>query len=77
MTWNTDLLVTDSLKKGRGVDQKKMSVSGVTTICLMQRNTSPSNIVDQAVDCDLWNAVPLLFNGCSKLVDIFIQFLSY
>jgi hypothetical protein len=36
----------------------------------MQRNTSPSHTVDQAVDCVLWNVVPLLFNGCAKLLDI-------
>ena len=28
------------------------------TICLMQRDTSPSHRVDQAVDCGLWNVVP-------------------
>jgi hypothetical protein len=36
----------------------------------MQRDTSPSHIVDQAVDCGLWNVVPLFFNGCAKLLDI-------
>ena len=45
------------LKKGRGVDQKTI---GVTTICLTQRDTSPSHSVDQAVDCGLWNVIPLL-----------------
>ena len=35
-----------------------------------QRDTSPSHRVDQAVDCVLWNVVPLLFNGCDKLLDI-------
>ena len=73
MTGNTDmhLLVTDTLKKGRGVDQKtSQSVSVVTTICLMQRDTSPSHRVNQAVDCGLWNVVPLLFIGCVKLLDI-------
>ncbi len=46
----------------RGV-QKPVSdsVSGVTIICLMQCNTSPSHRVD--VDCGLWNVGPLLFNG--------------
>ncbi len=34
---------------------KNQSVSGVTTICLMQCNTSPSHRVDQVVDCGLWN----------------------
>ncbi len=47
---------------------KKQSVSGVTTICLMQCNTS--HRVDQVVDCGLWNVGPLLFNGCAKLLDI-------
>jgi hypothetical protein len=32
--------------------------------------TSPSHIVDQAVDCGLWNFVPLFFNSCAKLLDI-------
>ncbi len=41
------------------------SVSGVTTICLMQCNTSPSHRVDQVVDCGLCNVGPLLF--CVKL----------
>jgi hypothetical protein len=36
----------------------------------MQCNTSPSNNVDQAVDCGLWNVDPLLFNVCMKLLDI-------
>ena len=36
----------------------------------MQRDTSPSHRVDQAVDCGLWNVVPLLFIGCVKLLDI-------
>ncbi len=34
------------------------SVSGVTTICLTQCNTSPSHRVDQVVDCGLWNVGP-------------------
>ncbi len=46
------------------------SVSGVTTICLTQCNTSPSHRVDQVVDCGLWNVGPLLFNGSAKLLDI-------
>ncbi len=46
------------------------SVSGVTTICLTQCNTSPSHRVDQVVDCGLWDVGPLLFNGCVKLLDI-------
>jgi hypothetical protein len=52
------------------VDEKKQSASGMNTICLMQRDTSPSRRVDQAVDCGLLNVVPLLFNGCVKLLDI-------
>jgi hypothetical protein len=59
-----------ALKKVRGMDQKNQSVSGVTTICLMQRNTSPSNRVNQAVDCGLWTVVSLLFIGYAKLLDI-------
>uniref|UniRef100_A0A4W5LS86 mitogen-activated protein kinase n=1 Tax=Hucho hucho TaxID=62062 RepID=A0A4W5LS86_9TELE len=61
-------MVTDILSRGRGSENQ--SVSGVTTICLTQHNTSPSHRVDQAVDCGLWNVVPLLFNGCEKLLDI-------
>ena len=34
---------------------ENQSVSGVTTICLTQCNTSPSHRVDQVVDCGLWN----------------------
>ncbi len=49
---------------------KNQSVSGVTTICLTQCNTSPSHRVDQVVDCGLWNVGPLLFNGCAKLLDL-------
>ena len=36
----------------------------------MQRDTSPSHSIDQAVDCGPWNVVLLLFNGCVKLLDI-------
>ncbi len=39
---------------------ENQSVSGVTTICFMQCNTSPSNRVDQVVDCALWKVGPLL-----------------
>ncbi len=49
---------------------ENQSVSGVTTICLTQCNTSPSHRVDQVVDCGLCNVGPLLFNGCAKLLDI-------
>ncbi len=52
---------------GRSENQ---SVSGVTTICLTQCNTSPSHRVDQVVGCGLWNIGPLLFSGCAKLLDI-------
>ncbi len=34
---------------------ENQSVSGVTTICPTQCNTSPSHRVDQVVDCGLWN----------------------
>ncbi len=49
---------------------ENQSVSGVSTICLTQCNTSPSLRVYQVVDCGLWNVGPLLFNGCVKLLDI-------
>ncbi len=49
---------------------ENQSVSGVTTICLTQYNTSASHRVDQVVDCGLCNVGPLLFNGCAKLLDI-------
>ncbi len=49
---------------------ENQSVSGVTTICLTQCNTSPSHRVDQVVDCGLWDAGSLLFNDCAKLLDI-------
>ncbi len=49
---------------------ENQSVSGVTTICLTQCNTSPSHRVDQVVDCGLCNVGSLLFNGCVKLLDI-------
>ncbi len=64
------LSLSDALKRillGGGENQ---SVSGVTTICLMQCNTSPSHRVGQVVDCGLWNVGPLLYNGCAKLLDI-------
>ncbi len=53
-----------------GGGSENQSVSGVTTICLTQCNTSPSHRVDQVVVCGLWNVAPLLFNGCVKLLDI-------
>ncbi len=53
-----------------GGGSENQSVSGVTTICLTQCNTSPLHRVDQVVDCGLWNVGPLLFNGCAKLLDI-------
>ncbi len=49
---------------------ENQSVSGVTTICLTQCNTSPSHRVDQVVVCGQWNVGPLLFNGCAKLLDV-------
>ncbi len=49
---------------------ENQSVSGVTTICLTQCNTSLSHRVDQVVDCGLCDVGPLLFNGCAKLLDI-------
>ena len=72
MTGNTDmhLLVTDTLKKVGAWIKQNMLVSGVPTIYLMPGDTSPSHRVDQAIDCGLWNAVPLLFNGCATLLNI-------
>ena len=52
------------------VGHRYLLKNGVTIICLMQHDTSPSHRVDQNVDCGLWNVVPLLFNGCAKLLDI-------
>ncbi len=52
------------------IHSENQSESGVTTICLVQCNTSPLHRVDQVVDCGLWNVGPLLFNGCAKLLDI-------
>ncbi len=49
---------------------ENQSVSGVTTICLTQCNTSPLHRVDQVVDFGLLNVGPLLFNGCAKLLVI-------
>ncbi len=54
---------------GGGGGSENQSVYGVTTICLTQCNTSPSQRVDQVVDCGLWNFAPHLFNGCAKLLD--------
>ncbi len=55
---------------GGGGGSENQSVSGVTTICLTQCNTSPLHRVDQVVDCGLCNVGTLLFNGCVKLLDI-------
>jgi hypothetical protein len=68
MTGNTDmhLLVTVAFKNKKGAWIRKTAISGVTSICLMQNDTSPS----RRVDCGLWNVVPLLFNGCVKFLDI-------
>lgn len=54
---------------GSGDSEKYQSVSGVTTICVMQCDTFPLHAVDQVVDSGLWNVGPL-FNGCAKLRDI-------
>ena len=72
MTGKTDmhLLVTNTFKKRQGHGSKNKSVFGMTTMCLIKRDTSPSHRVDQAVDCGLWNVAQLLFNGCVKLLDI-------
>ena len=67
MTGNADMHLLIKIKMWAWIIKP---VSGVTTICLMQRDTSPSRRVDQAIDCVLWNVVPVLFNGCSKLLNI-------
>jgi hypothetical protein len=71
-TGNTDmhLMVTETFRKREGRGSENQSVSGVTTICLMQHDTSPLHRVDQAIDCGLWNVVPRIFNVCAKLLDI-------
>ncbi len=55
---------------GGGGYSNCQSVTGLTTICLTQWNTSPSHRVDQVVDCGLWIVGPLLFNNCVKFLDI-------
>jgi hypothetical protein len=55
------LLVTDTLTKKVGAWIRKPVSCGVTTICPMLRNTSPSQRIDQAVDCGLCNVVPTHF----------------
>ena len=52
-------------KKSWGLDQK-------TSQCLVWPpfSSCPSHRVDQALDCNLWNIVPLLFDGYAKLLDI-------
>ncbi len=52
---------------GGGGGLKNQSVSGVTTACLMQCNTSPSHRVDQVVDwqkqkCCVYNFVQCILN---------------
>jgi hypothetical protein len=71
MTENTDmhLLVTDTLNKGRSMDQKTSQYL-VGPPCASCSVTSPSQRVDQAVDCGLWNVVQFLFHCCAKLLDI-------
>jgi hypothetical protein len=63
MTGNTDmhLFITNTLTKKVEAWIRNHSVSGVTTICLLQWNTYSSHRDDQAVDCGLWNVVSLLF----------------
>ena len=69
MTGNRDMHLS-------GCGSEKLSVSGVTISCLMQCDTSASHRVDQAVDCGLWNVVPL-FNGCAKLLNIKSNFICH
>ena len=49
---------------------KSMSQLSQSLNVLKICDTSPLHRVDQAVDYDLWNVVPLLFNGCAELLDI-------
>ena len=51
--------------KKKGVDQKTSHYLVWPPLA-----STPSHRVGQAVDCGLWNVVPLLFNGCAKLLDI-------
>ncbi len=62
-----------------GGGSENQSVFGVTTIFLMQCNTSPSHRVDQVVDCGLWHVGPLLFKigGQKKSVTFIILFCIY
>ena len=65
------LLVTDTLKKKVGAwIRKPVSIWCDHHLFASWSETSPSHKVDQVVDCDLWNVVPLLLNGCVKLLDI-------
>ncbi len=52
--------------RGEGSYGSQTSVSGSTTIYLLQCNTS----VSHRVDCGLWNIGSLLFNDSAKLLDI-------
>jgi len=52
------------------VGPKYFVQSGVTPICLMQCNRSPSHRVDQVFYSGLWNVGSLPFNGCAELLDI-------
>ena len=71
MTGNIDMhLLVITFFLNRGVYQKTGHFFGMATICLMQSDISHSHRVDQAVDCGLWDVVPLLFNGCAKLLYI-------
>ena len=69
MTGNTDthLLVTDTLKVEAWI---RTPVSIWCDYNLPHAAQPISFRVDQAVDCGLWNVVPLLFNSCAKLLDI-------
>jgi hypothetical protein len=72
MTGNTDmyLLVTDSfLIKVEAWIRKPVSIWCDHHLPHAERHI-PLHRVHPAVDCGLWNVVPLLFNGCAKLLDI-------
>ena len=73
MTENTDihLLVADTFKKGRGVDHKTSQylVWPPFASCSVTHLLRIQLIRLLIVACgNLWNVVPLLFNGCVKLL---------
>ncbi len=65
-TTDPHFLVTVTSNNNGGV----RNVSGVTTICIIQCDTSPLHRVDMVVYCGPWNVGPILFNGSAKLLAI-------